>query len=102
MHWNVVLDEREDGTKVWSAKCLRCDAVLVGEHAHPIPVVTLEDNVPPSQFDNLRRQLKTAWEKSRATGEPIIVPDRSITISTIPDHGLQRALDAHSEACSKR
>lgn len=106
-HWNVVLDQREDGTKVWTAKCLKCDAVLVGEHAHPVPIIKVigpPDHPPmsPIAMDSLRRQAVKSWEDARKTGNPIVVPDHRIEILTIPDHGLQRALDAHSEACSKR
>jgi hypothetical protein len=95
----VTLDTRDDGTKVWVAKCQRCDAMLVGESAHSIPIVKVVVPVPPSQMEQFRRQVTAAWELARKTGNPVVLPDRTVEIEPMPDHGLQRALDAHVENC---
>ena len=101
-HFNIVLDTRDDGTRVWSAKCLRCDAVLVGESAPPIPIVEFTRPYPPVTLEAARKQLHTLWERSRKTGAPLVLPYDTVEIVTMPDHGLQRALDAHCEACEPR
>jgi hypothetical protein len=98
-HFNIVLDTRDDGTKVWSAKCLRCDAVIVGESAHSIPIVKILVPIPPSQMEQVRRQVRDAWEMARKTGNPVVLPDNTVEVESLPDHGLQRALDAHIDSC---
>ena len=102
--FNVVLDTREDGTKVWSAKCRRCDAVLVGEQAHEVPIIQVKRHMPASQFEDFVRQLRKKWEEARKTGTPVAMlgDEDDIEVITLPDHGLQRALDAHVEVCSKQ
>ena len=61
-HFNVVLDVRDDGTKVWSAKCLRCDAVLVGEQANLLPTIVIHGPpdyppLPQSVIEAARAQI---------------------------------------------
>lgn len=97
----VTLDVRDDGTKVWVAKCHRCDAVIVGEQCAPITIVTASEHIPSSQIATLNREVRRAWEEARKTGNPIVVPYPYLEVSTVPDHGLQRALDAHVDNCTK-
>lgn len=101
-HFNVVFDTRDDGTRVWSAKCLHCDAVIVGEVSSDVPVIQATENVPPSAIGTLNRQVKHAWLDAKKTGTPFVIPNPHFEVITLPDHGLQRAIDAHIEACKPK
>jgi hypothetical protein len=96
----LVFDEREDGAKVWTARCGACDVQLVGERAREVTVLTVSKDVPPSQFEAFKQRVRHAWDEARKTGHPIAISDSSVKITKVPDRdGLERALEAHAEIC---
>lgn len=100
--FRLLFDERDDGTKVWSAKCQGCGTALVGELYPPVTVVSLRPDSAPlfEPVDSVRFMIKKAWETARAAGTPIFIPDDRFVVSTVPDSGdLQRALEAHQGCC---
>lgn len=101
--FGLVLDVRDDGTKVWAAECQRCGAVIVGERCPPVTIIRARigtDPIPAQHFDRIRKQVHDAWLAARKTGSPIVMVDDRFTISSTHDHGdLQRALEAHEDAC---
>lgn len=99
--FNVVLDTRDDGTRVFTAKCPRCDVVIVGEVATGIPVVQAKHHFAPSQVGTLTKNVQRAWLDAKERGVPFVVPTPDFEVVTLPDHGLQHALDAHIEKCGK-
>lgn len=98
-NFNIVLDTRDDGVKVWMAKCLRCDAVIVGESAGDVPVLKSLTYLAPAQVTAINKQARSAWLDAKKNGVPFVIPTPDFELVTLPDHGLQRALDAHVEAC---
>lgn len=101
-HFNIVLDTRDDGTRVFTAKCLRCDAVIVGEVNTNIPVVQATTHVPPQAIPTLNRQVRAGWIDAKKNGVPFVIPNPDFEVITLPDHGLQVALDAHVDVCIQK
>lgn len=101
-HFNIVLDSRDDETRVFTAKCLRCDMVIVGEVATNVPVLQATQHVPPAHISALNRQVRLGWLEAKKSGTPFVIPSPDYELITLPDHGLQRALDAHIEICAKK
>ncbi len=99
--FDLRFDDREDGTKVWAARCIDCDATLVGERYPQVSILRVNiDDMPPSQFDQLKKAADAAWKHARENGTPVIIGDHRIVIDKTVDHGdLQRALEAHAESC---
>lgn len=101
--FGLTFDEREDGTKVWTAKCWNCETMLMGERNPPVTVISLREGaepLPPSQFDQFKFMVNKAWEHARSTGRPIVVGDDRFEVKSVPDNSdLQRALEAHAESC---
>jgi hypothetical protein len=100
IRFDLKFDDRDDGTKVWAARCQDCDALLVGERYPQVTVVRVDESVPPAQFEQLKRMAAAAWDNARKTGHPVVVGDHRIVVDKTVDHGdLQRALEAHADAC---
>jgi len=100
--FDLVFADRDDGTKVWSAKCHGCESVIVGERS-PQVVVLRAEMLTVFEFDRLKIMIREAWDAARKSGYPIAIPDPRIKLESVVDHGdLQRALEAHAGACPKR
>lgn len=97
----ITFDERDDGKKTWSATCSSCATSFVGERYPQVSILRVNsDNMPPSQFDQLKRTAAAAWKQARENGTPVIIGDHRIVVDKTIDHGdLQRALEAHAENC---
>jgi len=96
--FDLTLDERDDGTKVWSAECLKCGRIIVGERNQPVTVISVDDHIPESQFSKLKEALSAAWDQAVASGRPII-HGKGVTFKT-HDHGsMQRAIESHVGVC---
>lgn len=100
--FNVMLDTRDDGTRVFTAKCFHCDAVIVGEATSWAPVVQAMNHLPPQQQQKLPSEVRKAWLAAKEGGFPFTLPSPDLAIVTWPNHGLQHALDAHIEKCPKK
>lgn len=103
--FGLVFDDRDDGTKVWSAECQGCGALIVGERYPQVTVISLREGSPPMspvQFDQFRQQARAAWEQTRKTGAPIVIADDRVVVASTHDSGdLQRALETHAGVCPR-
>ncbi len=97
-----MLDTRDDGTRVFTAKCFHCDKVIVGDASSWAPVVQAVNPIPPNQQQRIPGEVRKAWLSAKEGGYPFTLPTPDLAIVTWPDHGLQHALNAHIEACPKR
>lgn len=101
--FSLVFDDRDDGTKVWSAECQRCGGLVVGERYAQVTVLRVSPEMPTSQFEQIKEMARGAWNHARETGFPVIIGDSRIEVDKTIDSGdLQRALEAHAAACPKR
>jgi hypothetical protein len=102
--FGLVFNERDDGTKVWSAECQGCGTVLVGEWYPQVTVIGVKEGSSPlsaADFSSLIKQSSATWDRARKTGSPVILGDDRFEIKSTHDHGdLQRALEAHAEKCA--
>lgn len=92
----LVFSEREDGQKVWTARCLGCDAQLVGERSPAVVLLGVKGDVPPAQFETFKQTVRRAWDEARKSGSPIVYSNNMLNLAEVHTHGdLQRALEAH-------
>lgn len=98
----ITFDERDDGTKTWSATCSSCATSFVGERYPQVTILRVNaDDMSTSQFNQLGMAAAAAWKQARESGTPVIIGDPRIMVDKTIDHGdLQRALEAHAEICS--
>lgn len=100
----ITFDERDDGTKTWSATCSSCATSFVGERYPQVSILRVNtDDMPSSHFEQLKKTAAAAWKQARENGTPVVIGDPRIVVDKTVDHGdLQRALEAHAEICPAR